>query len=152
MMASKEKIYIASDHAGFVLKGKIAAAMAEWGYQVDDLGPQTDARVDYPDFANKLAQAIKSSPAPAPDCMGVLICGSGIGISIAANRHSWIRAAVCYDIETARLARQHNDANVIAFGERLIKEEVALKALKVFLETEFEGGRHVGRIEKLSFQ
>ena len=85
-----------------------------------------------------------------PDARGVLVCGSGIGISIAANRFQWVRAALCHDVTTAKLSRQHNDANVIAFGERLIGETTATEALEAFLSTEFEGGRHEGRVEKLS--
>jgi ribose 5-phosphate isomerase B len=102
--------------------------------------------VDYPDFGEKLAKAMK----PFPDSRGVLVCGSGIGISIAANRFPWIRAALCHDVTTAVLSRQHNDANVIAFGERLIGETTASDALMAFLETKFEGGRHQGRVQKLS--
>lgn len=140
------EVYLASDHAGFGLKEAIATALRDWGHVVHDLGPVSAERVDYPDFANKMALEMKS----VRDAFGVLVCGSGIGISIAANRHSWIRAALCHDVTSAALSRQHNDANVIAFGERLIGETTAMEALKVFLETEFEGGRHAARVEKLS--
>ena len=102
--------------------------------------------MDYPDYGAALAKAMKS----VPDSKGVLVCGSGIGISIAANRFPWIRAALCHDETTAKLSRQHNDANVIAFGERLIGETTAIEALKAFLTTEFEGGRHAARVEKLN--
>ena len=140
------EIYMASDHAGFNLRQTLADLLTEAGHIVHDLGPETDARVDYPDFGEKLAKAMK----PFPDSRGVLVCGSGIGISIAANRFPWIRAALCHDVTTAVLSRQHNDANVIAFGERLIGETTASDALIAFLETKFEGGRHQGRVQKLS--
>jgi len=140
------EIYMASDHAGFNLRQTLADFLTEAGHIVHDLGPETDARVDYPDFGEKLAKAMK----PFPDSRGVLVCGSGIGISIAANRFPWIRAALCHDVTTAVLSRQHNDANVIAFGERLIGETTASDALMAFLETKFEGGRHQGRVQKLS--
>jgi len=140
------EIYMASDHAGFNLRQTLADLLTEAGHIVHDLGPETDARVDYPDFGEILAKAMK----PFPDSRGVLVCGSGIGISIAANRFPWIRAALCHDVTTAVLSRQHNDANVIAFGERLIGETTASDALMAFLETKFEGGRHQGRVQKLS--
>jgi len=140
------EIYMASDHAGFNLRQTLADLLTEAGHIVHDLGPETDARVDYPVFGEKLAKAMK----PFPDSRGVLVCGSGIGISIAANRFPWIRAALCHDVTTAVLSRQHNDANVIAFGERLIGETTASDALMAFLETKFEGGRHQGRVQKLS--
>ena len=140
------EIYMASDHAGFNLRQTLADLLTEAGHIVHDLGPETDARVDYSDFGEKLAKAMK----PFPDSRGVLVCGSGIGISIAANRFPWIRAALCHDVTTAVLSRQHNDANVIAFGERLIGETTASDALMAFLETKFEGGRHQGRVQKLS--
>ena len=140
------EIYMASDHAGFNLRQTLADLLTEAGHIVHDLGPETDARVDYPDFGEKLAKAMK----PFPDSRGVLVCGSGIGISIAANRFPWIRAALCHDVTTAVLSRQHNNANVIAFGERLIGETTASDALMAFLETKFEGGRHQGRVQKLS--
>ena len=140
------EIYMASDHAGFNLRQTLADLLTEAGHIVHDLGPETDARVDYPDFGEKLAKAMK----PFPDSRGVLVCGSGIGISIAANRFPWIRAALCHDVTTAVLSRQHNDANVISFGERLIGETTASDALMAFLETKFEGGRHQGRVQKLS--
>jgi len=139
------EIYMASDHAGFNLRQTLADLLTEAGHIVHDLGPETDTRVDYPDFGEKLAKAMK----PFPDSRGVLVCGSGIGISIAANRFPWIRAALCHDVTTAVLSRQHNDANVIAFGERLIGETTASDALMAFLETKFEGGRHQGRVQKL---
>ena len=137
---------MASDHAGVQLRQSLAAVLTELGHIVHDLGPERDERVDYPDYGAALAKAMKS----VPDAKGVLVCGSGIGISIAANRFPWIRAALCHDETTAKLSRQHNDANVIAFGERLIGETTAIEALKAFLTTEFEGGRHAARVEKLN--
>ena len=140
------EIFMASDHAGVHLRQSLAAVLADLGHIVHDLGSASDERVDYPDYGAALAKAMKS----VPDSRGVLVCGSGIGISIAANRFPWVRAALCHDVTTARLSRQHNDANVIAFGERLIGETTAIEALEAFLSTEFEGGRHKGRVEKLS--
>ena len=141
-----DEIFMASDHAGINLRQSLAQVLRDMGHIVHDLGPETDARVDYPDYGAALAKAMKA----VPDAKGVLVCGSGIGISIAANRFSWIRAALCHDVTTARLSRQHNNANVIAFGERLIGEATAIDALTAFLATEFEGGRHEGRVDKLS--
>ncbi|MCE2516812.1 MAG: ribose 5-phosphate isomerase B [Alphaproteobacteria bacterium] len=140
------EIYMASDHAGINLRLELAAELREAGHIVHDLGPEAAERVDYPDFAEKLALAMK----PVADARGVLVCGSGIGISIAANRFPWVRCALCHDVTTATLCRQHNDANVIALGERLIGPTTASDALKAFLATEFEGGRHAGRVDKLS--
>lgn len=139
------KIAIASDHAGFDLKSVIIAYLKKRDYDVLDLGTYTDDRVDYPDYGYALADAIASGKAPR----GIAICGSGIGISIAANRNPKVRAALCHDVTSAHLARQHNDANVLALGARLISEDVALDCVEAFLNTEFEGGRHVGRVEKL---
>ena len=136
---------MASDHAGINLRNALANMLTEQGHIVHDLGPAADARVDYPDFGQKLALAMK----PFRDVRGVLVCGSGIGISIAANRFPWIRCALCHDVTTATLSREHNDANVIAFGERLIGETTAMDALNAFLQTKFEGGRHAGRVDKL---
>jgi ribose 5-phosphate isomerase B len=140
-----ETIAIASDHAGYELKAVLASVLEELGYQVLDLGADGREPVDYPDMANALARAMKDDRIGR----GVLICGSGIGISIAANRHPGIRAALCHDALSARLARQHNDANVLALGARLIGADVAKDCLAVFLNTPFEGGRHAPRVAKL---
>jgi len=140
-----ETIAIASDHAGFDLKAVLARLLEGQGYKVLDLGPLEQEKVDYPDSANALAEKIRNGEA----ARGVLICGSGIGISIAANRHPWIRAALCHDGLSARLARQHNDANVLVLGARLIGVEVALDCLDLFLKTPFDGGRHAPRVAKL---
>jgi ribose 5-phosphate isomerase B len=139
-------IVIAADHAGVDLKVGLKAVLEALGHDVLDLGTHDAASVDYPDFANAMAAALKSGPATR----GVLICGTGIGISIAANRHAHIRAAVCWNRESAGLARSHNDANVLAIGARLIPPDLAQEILKVFLDTPFESGRHVRRIAKLS--
>ena len=139
-------IAIASDHAGFELKLTLTRAMKEDGYTVVDLGTDGPGSVDYPDYAYAMISALEDDRAEK----GVLVCGSGIGISIAANRHPDVRAALVHDSLGARLARQHNDANVICFGGRMIGTEVALDCLRVFLTTEFEGGRHAGRVSKLS--
>lgn len=144
-MAS-ETIAIASDHAGFELKETLKAELVRKGLSVLDLGTDGPQSVDYPDFASTLAEAMRDGRADR----GVLVCGTGIGISIAANRHRNLRAALCHDSVSARLARQHNDANVLVLGARLIGIEVAKDCLEVFLTTPFEGGRHQRRVEKLS--
>jgi len=138
-------VAIASDHAGVALKGVLAEELRALGYEVLDLGTQGTDSVDYPDFGHALAETVAAGRAGR----GVLVCGTGIGISIAANRHAGVRAAVCHDVTSARLAREHNDANVLALGARLIGEEVAKECLREFLATEFGGGRHVGRVKKL---
>lgn len=142
---TKPTLVIASDHAGFDLKTLLKEALEAKGYAVTDLGPADTTSVDYPDMADKLAGAMKDGVGER----GVLICGTGIGIGIAANRHRHLRAALCHDTTTARLARGHNDANVICFGARVIGTEVALDSLDVFLTTPFEGGRHQRRVDKL---
>ncbi len=139
-------IAIASDHAGYDLKTILAEDLGTMGYEVVDLGTDGRDSVDYPDFAKALIKAVIEGRA---DC-GVLVCGTGIGISIAANRHPGIRAAVCHNETTARLARAHNDANVLALGARIVGIEVAKDCLKAFLTTDFAGGRHEGRVAKLA--
>lgn len=142
----KTTISIASDHAGFDLKQVLMGHLQEQGYEVIDLGTDGTDSVDYPDFAHKLAENIKDRRSEK----GVLVCGSGIGISIAANRHTEVRAALVHDALGAKMCRQHNDANVIAFGGRMIGQDVALDCLETFLKTEFEGGRHARRVEKIT--
>src|SRR5476651_1310860 len=139
-------IAVASDHAGFDLKEVLKHDLKAAGHDVLDLGTNSTASVDYPDFGQAMGEAIASGKAER----GVLVCGSGIGISIAANRNPKVRAALAHDIVSARLSREHNDANVVAFGQRMTGIEVAREALKVFLDTPFEGGRHAGRVAKLS--
>ncbi len=142
---SHSTICIASDHAGFDLKEELKSELTGWGYEVIDLGAHGRDSVDYPDFGDALAQAILSGKSEK----GVAVCGSGIGISIAANRHRGVRAALCHDSLTARLSRMHNDANVLALGARVIGSETAKDCLRAFLDTEFEAGRHIARVEKL---
>jgi ribose 5-phosphate isomerase B len=139
-------IAVASDHAGFDLKEILKQDLQAAGYVVLDLGTNSTASVDYPDFGKAMGEAIASGKAEK----GVLVCGSGIGISIAANRNPAVRAVLAHDATSARLSREHNDANVVAFGQRMTGIEVAREALKVFLQTAFEGGRHAGRVAKLS--
>lgn len=142
---SEEVIALASDHAGLALKAALSDELRRLGYAVLDLGTHSPASVDYPDYGYRLAAALAEGKA----ARGIAVCGSGIGISMAANRYPWVRAALCCDATSARLAREHNDANVIAFGERLIGVEVAREALRVFLQTPFAGDRHAPRVEKL---
>jgi len=139
-------VALVADHAGFELKNDLQRVLDEHGFPVLDLGPETADPVDYPDMAAKLAAALKEGRAQ----FGVMACGSGIGIAIAANRYPWLRAAMCYDVTTARLAREHNDANVLALGARLIGLEVARDCLLTFLNTPFAGGRHARRVAKMS--
>lgn len=139
------KVAIASDHAGFALKEFLKENFDSLEVEWIDLGAHSSDSVDYPDFGYKLADYVAAGDAP----FGVAICGSGIGISIAANRNSKIRAALCLDPKMAELSRQHNDANVLCMGERLTGEKAALEILTAFLKTEFEGGRHAARVDKL---
>jgi ribose 5-phosphate isomerase B len=136
---------LASDHAGVELKALLSDVLRAQGLEVLDLGPNGPQSVDYPDYGYKLAEAIAAGRAER----GVAICGSGIGISIAVNRHPAIRAALCHDHLSAKLARQHNDANVLVLGARLIGVDVARDCLAAFIETPYEGGRHAGRVAKL---
>jgi ribose 5-phosphate isomerase B len=139
-------IAIACDHAGLALKAELADALREAGHVVLDLGTDGPASVDYPDFAHAMAAALADGRA----ARGILICGTGIGISIAANRHSHVRAALCHDITTARLCREHNDANVLVLGARTTGIETARDCLRAFLGTAFAGGRHQRRIDKMT--
>ena len=143
---TSEIIAIASDHAGFELKSTLQQELIDQGYDILDLGTNSFNSTDYPDFGYAMANALKDGQA----ARGVLVCGSGIGMSIAANRYWQIRAALVQDVEGARMSRLHNDANVVCFAGRVIAPENAKDCLKTFLRTEFEGGRHVRRIEKLS--
>lgn len=142
-----EKILIASDHAGFNLKKFLAEELAKLGFEAIDLGcDSAEKSVDYPDYAQKLCKKITAKNS----LRGILICGSGIGISIAANRSKQIRAALCHNTISAKLSRMHNDANVICLGARFTKNKTALSIVKAFLSTEFEGARHAARVAKLS--
>ena len=140
-----ETIAIASDHAGFALKSLLVAEMAAAGHHVIDLGPDSEASVDYPDYGRALGQALAAGTASR----GIAICGSGIGISIAANRVAGVRCALVTSGLMARLARQHNDANCIALGSRIIGADTARDCVREFLATDFEAGRHIGRVAKL---
>lgn len=137
------KIIIGSDHAGFALKEKVAARLREQGYEVVDVGPESADRVDYPVYGAKVGRAVMA----ADDAKGIVICGSGIGISIAANKIDGIRCALCNDPLCAKLCRQHNDANVLGMGARIVGEAMAYEIVDQFLAAEFEGGRHAGRVE-----
>ncbi len=139
-------IAIGSDHAGYGLKSAVAEWLKEAGHEVLDLGTHGAESVDYPDFGRAVAEAVATGKAEK----GVVVCGSGIGISIAANRVKGARAALCMNGLMARLSRQHNDANILALGERLIGIETARDCLNEFLNTPFEGGRHQRRVDKLS--
>lgn len=143
---SQHRIAIASDHAGVEVKSMVDSLLQELGHEVLDLGTNGGESVDYPDFADKMAEALADGRA----AFGVLICGTGIGISIAANRHRHVRAARCCDSTDARLARQHNDANVLVLGSRTSGWETARDCVLMFLDTQFEGGRHERRVRKMS--
>jgi ribose 5-phosphate isomerase B len=138
-------ILLASDHAGVDLKTELVKALEERGLEPIDLGTHDHQSVDYPDYADKLARELIAGKAPR----GLLVCGTGIGIGIAANRHPGVRAATCHDVTTTRLARAHNDANVLCLGARVTGLQVALDCLDAFLDTSFEGGRHQRRVDKL---
>lgn len=138
-------IAIATDHAGVRLKNKIIEHLQKIGMNVLDLGTDTEERVDYPDYANKMVEEIIEKRVPK----GILICGTGIGMSIAANRSSNIRAALCFNEFMAERARSHNDANILVLGSKISEDEVSLKMVDLFLYTQFEGGRHTGRLAKI---
>lgn len=140
------KYFIATDHAGIELKNFTKELLLAKGYDVTDFGPQTTDRVDYPDFASKVAQAVQKEP----DAKGILICGTGIGMSLAANKYDGIRAALTHDAYTARMAREHNDANILCFGERVVGKGVVETIIDAWCNTDFEGGRHAGRVEKIN--
>jgi ribose 5-phosphate isomerase B len=139
------RYYIATDHAGYALKEFTKAYVEKLGHEIIDLGPDSADRVDYPDFAKKCAQAVIADEGSR----GILICGTGIGISIAANKVKGIRAALCHDAFTAQATRAHNDANILCFGERVVGKGVVESMLDAFCNTEFEGGRHAQRVEKI---
>ena len=139
------KISIANDHAGLNLKNIILNFLNKKNFSIIDLGVNNDKSVDYPDYAYSMAQIFKNESIN----FGILICGTGIGISIAANRFKHIRAALCHDVDTTKLARQHNNANIIVLGGRIINPDLALRCVEIFINTEYEGGRHDKRINKL---
>jgi ribose 5-phosphate isomerase B len=140
-----KKIFISSDHAGYKLKEAIKLHLTKKKLSFQDMGPYNDNRVDYPDFAHKVARRVKLKK----NNFGILVCGSGMGMNIAANRHKNIRAAQCFNLKSTKLSRLHNDANIITLGSRLLSKKNALSCVGVFLNTKFEGGRHLKRIKKL---
>ena len=140
-----KKIFISSDHAGFELKEDIKTFLKKKKYSFIDLGPDNDNRVDYPDYAHSVAKKVKINK----NYIGILVCGSGMGMNIAANRHKNIRAAQCYNVKSTKLSRLHNDANIITLGSRLLSKKNALNCVSIFLKTKFEGGRHSKRIKKI---
>ena len=139
------KISISSDHAGFELKESIKRFLIKKKFLILDLGPRDDRSVDYPDYAKKLAKNIISKKSDT----GILVCGSGIGMAMSANRFKKIRAAVCYNVKSTQLSRSHNNANIIAIGSRLTNKNLALKLVMIFLKTKFNGGRHKRRTNKI---
>lgn len=142
----KKPIAIGSDHAGFEMKEFVISFIEGKGIPFKDFGPHSADSVDYPDFAHPLAQAVESGEC----CGGILLCGSGNGVAITANKHQGIRAALCWDDEIAALARKHNNANILCVPARFVSEDTAEEMVTVFLDTAFEGGRHATRVEKIS--
>ena len=144
-LTNLKKLYIASDHAGFTLKEFVKKKLSK-KIKFDDQGPHSDEiSVNYPDFAHKLCKKVSKNSLN----MGILICGSGMGMAMAANRHKKIRAALCYSVKNTKLSRVHNNANVITLGARLINKNTAMKCINTFLKTKFEGGRHLKRVKKI---
>ncbi len=144
-MTDKERIPIASDHAGFEMKQHLSAALEKMGYEVEDIGTHSSASTDYADFAHPLADKVGKGEVKR----GVLLCGTGLGMAYAANRHHGVRAAVAWSREIAELSRKHNDSNVLVLPARFVSEEDGIQILKAWLETAFEGGRHEGRVKKI---
>ena len=138
-------VCIASDHAGFNLKEDIKNFLIDKQVSIFDIGPFTDKSVDYPDYAKRVGNRIRLKKSD----VGILVCGSGIGMAISANKIKSIRAALCYNLKSTRLSRQHNNANIIALGSRLTKKKLSFKLVEVFLKTKFEGGRHLRRVKKI---
>ena len=144
-LTNLKKLYIASDHAGFTLKEFVKKKLSK-KIKFDDQGPHSDEiSVNYPDFAHKLCKKVSKNSLN----MGILICGSGMGMAMAANRHKKIRAALCYSVKNTKLSRLHNNSNVITLGARLINKNTAMKCINTFLKTKFEGGRHLKRVKKI---
>ena len=140
-----KKIFISSDHAGYKLKEEIKKHLKRKKLYFEDMGPNTNQKVDYPDYAHKVAKKVRINKKN----FGILVCGSGTGMNIAANKHKNIRAAQCFNLKSTKLSRLHNDANVITLGSRLITKKNALKFVSVFLNTKFDGGRHLKRVKKI---
>ncbi|MEO6131097.1 MAG: ribose 5-phosphate isomerase B [Saprospiraceae bacterium] len=143
--SQKQKIAVGSDHAGYELKSEIILWLEEKGYDVLDFGTDSEASTDYPDHIHPVANAVESGDA----IEGIILCGSGNGAAMTANKHQGIRAALCWTDELASLARQHNDANILAIPARFVSEDVALSMVQTFLKTPFEGGRHQRRVDKI---
>ena len=139
------KLAVGSDHAGFDLKKDLLVYLSEKGYSVEDMGPNSADSVDYPDFAHKVASSVESNSSD----LGILICGSGNGVCITANKHHGVRAALAWEPELASLARQHNNANVICLPARFVSQEKAFQIVDAYLESAFEGGRHENRVNKI---
>ena len=140
-----KKVVLASDHAGFKLKDEIKKFLIKKKREVIDLGTENTRSVDYPDYAHLLSKKMEKNK----NQFGILVCGSGAGMSMAANKHKNIRAALCYDIKSTKLSRLHNNANVMTIGAKLTKKNVALKCVSTFLKTDFDGGRHLRRVKKI---
>lgn len=140
-----KRIIVGADHAGFELKTALVEALRTRGYEVEDVGTDSPASVDYPDFAHRVAEAVSKERVP----LGLLVCGSGVGMSVAANKHPGVRAVVCSEPYSAAMARCHNDANVLCLGGRVVGRGLAESILDVFLHSSFEGGRHARRLEKV---
>ena len=145
MISLFKKVCIASDHGGFSLKEAIKDHLIKKNISIIDLGPSENKTVDYPDYAKKVANRIKAKKSD----VGILVCGSGTGMAISANKTKTIRAAVCYNINSTRLSREHNNANIISLGARLTSKKLSLKLVNIFLKTKFEGGRHLKRVNKI---
>ena len=142
---NNKTIALGSDHAGFELKNDLIVFLVEKGYGIADMGPDSADSVDYPDYAHKVATAVTDGNA----CCGILICGSGNGVCITANKHTGVRAALCWEPEISALAKQHNNANVICLPARFISQEMAFAIVDAYLNMEFEGGRHAARVDKI---
>ena len=140
-----KKVFIASDHAGFLLKENIKNHLLKKKYNIEDLGPNDHNSVDYPIYAHKVSNKVKKSNIH----MGILVCGSGTGMSMAANKHKKIRAAQCFSLKSTKLSRLHNNANIITLGSRLLSKKRAINFVDIFLKTKFEGGRHLRRVKKI---
>jgi len=147
-MDTKKSIVIGGDHAGYDYKKRIVAMLEEMGYEVKDMGTNSADSVDYPDYAHPLAEWIEAGKSP----LGITLCGSGNGIAITANKHKGIRAALCWTEELAALARKHNNANVLSIPARFVSPQLAMRMVRIFLTTDFEGGRHARRVNKIPLQ
>lgn len=145
-MKESRTILIGGDHAGFDAKREIIDFLQKNDFEVKDFGPFSTESVDYPDFVHPLAKALKETP----NSLGILICGSGNGVAITANKYAYIRAALCWNVELAELARQHNDANILCIPARFVSLDTAKQMVDAFLSTDFEGGRHANRVNKIS--